>query len=433
MDAPRLDLDAFSIVCSFLADVADFLSVSLSCSSLRPIAMASLLRTHCIDLKDDVAVRKFHFFLFADAPARTPHVRAFRIVVGKRGTDKPAELSFPGHAVLLIVNILTSCPHVEAITLLLDNSLLSHKHNPPVVRAIADMQSLRSLRIQGESDDAHTLLRGIQSRLRKLDIQFHSSRNRSRFWTPCALEDVLPRLALTLEDLEITGLVVDPEGVQHMLRVTMPPLSTMTQYAAVRSLTVGYFLGKPFLDQLRYLFPALDGTLALNAFNMLQTTSEDVYADIRATNWLAQETYASGPCCRGWRSLDRVICPVPMFYMLGLRCPIRLVQIYQCTFDTMHYAIDALRENPVPRLVLSIPLREELRGLDTLFSPELAGSLTHLTLRLVYEHEDGSRTDHEAKIVASLPWSHFLVRTSIYPARECSCTQRASSSSNRLS
>ncbi|KAM5531985.1 hypothetical protein V8D89_014319 [Ganoderma adspersum] len=411
MNAPRLNLDVLSVVCSFLADVADFLSFSLTCSSLHPIAMGWLLRTRCIHLKDDVMIQKFHFFLFADAPARTPHVRAFRIVVGKQRTDKPADLSIPGHDVLRIVDILTSCPHVETITLFLDDSHLGHDHNRPIVGAIAGMQSLRALRIQGAPNDALTLLRDVQSPLRKLDIQSHSARNfGSRFWTPRALEDILPHLALTLEDLGITGLVVDPEFVQCRPRITMPPVSTMTQYAAVRSLTVRLCLGKLFLDQLQHLFPALDGTLALHRSNMLRTPSEDVYADIRATNWLAQETYASGPCSRGWRSLDRVICPAPMLYMLGLRCAIRLVRLHQCTFDTMHYAVDALRENPIPRLALSLPLGEELRGLDTLCSPELAGSLTHLTLRLAYTHEDGLGTDPGALIVARFPWSHFLAK-----------------------
>ena len=328
---------------------------------------------------------------------------------------------------LRIVDILTSCPHVETITVLLDNSFLGHEHNRPIIGAISAMQSLHSLRIQGEPNDALALLCDVKSPLRRLDIQSHSSRNGSRFWTPLALEDVLPRLALTLEDLEVTGLLVDPEGVQRMPRIVMPPLSTMTQYAAVRSLTVGCFLGRPFLDQLQHLFPALNGTLALHHFNTL--SPEEAYADIRATNLLVQETYESGPTCsRGWRSLDRVICSAPMLYMLGLCCPIRLVRLYQCTSDDLHYAADSLRENPVPRLVLSLPLVEELRGLDTLFSPELAGWLTHLTLRLVYTHEEALWTNRSADIVARLPWSHFLVCALACPVRECSCTQRASSS-----
>ena len=49
-----------------------------------------------------------------------------------------------------------------------------------------------------------------------------------------------------------------------------------------------------------------------------------------------------------------------------------------------HYAADALRENPIPRLQLT--LDHNLSTVGALFSPELAEALTHLTLCLLYSN-----------------------------------------------
>ena len=80
----------------------------------------------------------------------------------------------------------------------------------------------------------------------------------------------------------------------------------------------------------------------------------------------------------------------------------------------LRFAADALRENSVPQLKLSLLLSDGLQGLDALCGPELAGVLTHLTLELVYSgtHEDEAEqnANANARTTTCLPWSHFLVR-----------------------
>ncbi|KAI1789278.1 hypothetical protein LXA43DRAFT_589936 [Ganoderma leucocontextum] len=148
----------------------------------------------------------------------------------------------------------------------------------------------------------------------------------------------------------------------------------MTQYAGVRSLCVGGFVGKPLLDHLQYLFPALDDVLSIARLD--GRTPEDTYADIRAANQPAQDGEGGGLCSRAWKKVDRVVCDAPTLYILGLRCPVRLLRLDCCSAHALRYAADALRENPVPRLKVSLLLGDGLRGLNELCGEELAGRLT---------------------------------------------------------
>lgn len=85
-----------------------------------------------------------------------------------------------------------------------------------------------------------------------------------------------------------------------------------------------------------------------------------------------------------WKKLDRLDCSTPTPHMLGLRCPIRLLRLDRCSEHAPRYVADPLRENPISRLKVSLPLGDKLRGLDGLCnSPEVADILTHLTLHLV--------------------------------------------------
>ncbi|KAM5531987.1 hypothetical protein V8D89_014321 [Ganoderma adspersum] len=406
MAAPRLNLDILMVVCTFLGDVSDVHSFSWTCSSLYRIATRWLLRTRVIYLMEHMKVKRFHSFLFADAPTRSPHVRKLSVSVRSQIPRMPMEPRF--NQFPLIIDILASCPRVESISLVLDNESPGCRDNMSIADAIAGMQSLRSFSIKGLPNDVISLLRKVRFPLRRLDINDNPRVTREgSFWTPVALAQFLPRLAPTLENLGIDKFNVDPEDILATQNIMMPPVFTMAQHAAVRSLTVGSFHGKPLLSHVQHLFPALDGTLTIRQLDTL--TPEDTYTDIRTTNQRAQEgdRPADGSCSAShtWTKLGCVVCSVQILYILGLRCPIRLVRFDRCSSDALHYAADALRENPVPHLALSLLLGGELHGLDALLSPELAGSLTHLTLELVY-----TRTDPSARTVARFPFNHFLAK-----------------------
>ena len=115
METPTgLNWDVLAIVCKFLTRVEDVLSVSLTCSAICPVAIRHLLQIHPIFLTCSLSIRRFHYFLFADLPARAPHIRALEIGSERchspNGTDHPGEYS-------LLVEILASCPHLEHLLL----------------------------------------------------------------------------------------------------------------------------------------------------------------------------------------------------------------------------------------------------------------------------------------------------------------------------
>lgn len=414
MAAARLNLDVLMVVCKFLVRMQDLLSISLTCSSLRPVAIRQLLLTFRIYLigRDVARLEQFRSFLCADVSARALHVRTLNIllwlsprVVGPSDIDP----------VSLIIDILASCPHVETISLILNDSSFVQDDNQAIIGAIASMQGLRSLSISGPRNDALTLAREVQSPLRKLAIHSGSIGHRTSSYFPHTLNDFLPRLALTLEQFEIGVFTVDPDEIRATEDIAVPPVINMSQYSFVRSLSIGSLLGKPLLDRLQHLFPALDGTLTIGELDSGALVQEEAYADIRTTNQRAQEGDGHGLHSHcAWTKLDRVIChQAHMLYLLGLRCPIRLLRIGTCSHG-LHYATAALRENPIPRLTLSLLLGGGLQGLDELFSAELAGVLTHLTLHLLYIHDgSGKFMDRGVNTVARLPWSHFLVRTPV--------------------
>lgn len=99
-----------------------------------------------------------------------------------------------------------------------------------------------------------------------------------------------------------------------------------------------------------------------------------------------------------------------MLYALALRFPIRLIMLDKGSTETSHYAAAALRENPVPRLKLTLACA---RGMfPGIFTPELGRPLSHLTLCLVYySASDGSSRTWQADADDSIAlWDDLLVR-----------------------
>ena len=417
MSSARLNLDVLAIACEFLADVPDILSFALTCSVLRQVANRWLLSMKPIYLADGVSVRQFHAFLFADAPSRAQHVRALDILNPPR--DGPLRPTFPGDSSLL-TDILTTCPHIEHISIFLQDGSRRCTDDPRIIDAIVGIKSLRSLSIHGWSLRALDLLRSVRVPLRELGIWF--SNVEVDFWSPAALESFLPRhLAPILEKLELCNFVIDIDGTQlqdhpKILTSSLPYLD-MTTYPAVRSLRLGFVLQRPLLGHLQHFFPALDGSLSLGLLD--DSVSEDAYLAVRAANQRAQEDEQGRPSSRAWKKLDRVVCDPRMFYVLGLRCPIRHLMLDYCSpltqlLDyssplTQWYIRPALRDNPVPRLKMSFALSEGCDVLDGLFTPELASVLTHLTLVLEFANDGGPGSDADLETVAHLRWEDLLV------------------------
>ena len=208
------------------------------------------------------------------------------------------------------------------------------------------------------------------------------------------LEEVLPRFAPNLKKLELSKFVVDSERIPEVMwnLPTLPSVFTLTYYPAVRSLSVAHFMREPLLDHLQHLFPALEGTLSLGVLDSWM--DEVYYPDIRIANQRVQQ--AAVACA--WKRLDRVVCDGRMLYVLGISCPIRLIMLDHPSLYTelRAYAAEALCENLVPQLKTTLRPSPQLNVFNTVFSPELAGTLTHLTSCLMHGSDDRMRRDAEA-------------------------------------
>nr|VWP00069.1 Zn(2)-C6 fungal-type domain-containing protein [Ganoderma boninense] len=223
------------------------------------------------------------------------------------------------------------------------------------------------------TESREVLLGELRASLRALSLWGYTEE--TRIYHPAALETFLPHIASSLENLQLDDFVVDPEEFQAW-GVSPAPAYTKTQYPMVRSLSM-HLYGAPLLEHLQHLFPALDGTLSFIEF---QRSNDDIMgnpADIRSANERAQEASSSRP----WKELDCILCEPQTLYLLGLRCPVKQVVLRAMDVPLEPYAVDALRENPVPRLKLVLRHQSSFVSLCT---PELATTLTHLTLVLVY-------------------------------------------------
>ncbi len=340
MEAPQLNVDVLAIVCEFLTEVSDILSVSLTCSSVHVVAVRWLLLKRPVYLKGRPSIHRFHAFLLADTPARAPYVRDIHI-------DLMWHRSAADNDVPPILSILTLCQNLEHLTVAFQRASFQTVANPHVLDAIAAIPSLRSFTIRSQSADALPILRQFRAPVGMLGI--HSSNLNAVARHPLVLQQSLPRVVVrTLEELELDKLTFDLDGgIQASINFIFPSIFDMAPYPAVRSLFVGTFEGKPLLGRLQHLFPALDGTLRLGGLYVRD--GEEQYADIRSENLRSQESDADG-VSHTWKKLDRVVCDAPMLYTLGLRCPIRLAMIeFGLVRQHGRYAADALRENPVPQ------------------------------------------------------------------------------------
>ena len=171
MEGANLCLDVLAIVCEFLTDVSDVLSFILTTSSLRPIATRWLLSMGPIHVAGSESMRQSHSFLFADAPARTPYIRALDITNTR--PEIRGILAQPKDASILI-ELLTSCPHLDLLSFTFENDDFSNSprimDDPQIVNAIAGIPNLRirSLSIRGWDTDAYTLLHAAQPLLQIL-------------------------------------------------------------------------------------------------------------------------------------------------------------------------------------------------------------------------------------------------------------------------
>ena len=366
---PKLNVDVLAIVCEFLTDAPDILSLALTCSSIHPIAIRWLLYMGPVFLKNDLSILRFHSFLLTDISARAVHILALDVDLTWLNMYQTGADHFS-----LLLDILASCEFLEHVTITFGEASKELIDDPRFVHTITKFRRLHSFSVRSGVVDTLPIIRHICTPLLKLSIREAPD---DSAWYPSTLEKYIPRLvARTLKKLELNNLAVDQHHIQGPS--SQPILSTI-EYPAVRSLTVRFFDGRPLLEHLFHLFPAIDNTLSLGNLD-IGPGGEEAYDQIRALNKQAQDNHGA------WKKLDRVVCDGAMLYALGLRCPVRLVIINSGWLSGYSYAGDALRENPAPRLKITLRHEElSMPAFRRVFSPELAETLTHLTVCMTYD------------------------------------------------
>ena len=279
MAVPELNEDILAVICACLTDVSDVLAISLTCSSVRRLAIKQLLSLRPIHLSaGDLSIQRFHYFLFADAPARLPLIRALdietRLVRNRSLSPQRGDAS-------LLMDILTSCKLLERISFgRITFPLPRLTKDPSVIDAIASVQSLRSLFIQTPSVVALDLISKLRAPLRKLVPWCFYGDGVVFNWCSPSFQESLSHLAPTLEKLSFHELIVDPQRVQGLqdLQVQEQSFASWIQYPAVHSLSVHFSVGRLLLEPLQHLFPAVDGTFSVECIDYDYPT--DTFSDI---------------------------------------------------------------------------------------------------------------------------------------------------------
>ncbi|PIL28830.1 hypothetical protein GSI_08875 [Ganoderma sinense ZZ0214-1] len=365
-----------------LTKYPDLLSLSLTCSSFRPLAIRIMLRTRPVVLKKVATIPKFRDFLFSDATSRTPHVVALVVDVADSEIHSDPERSEQAIEALVAILRYTSCLKSLELLSSANGRPLAYLDDPRLSAAVGEVASLRELTIGGKTE-VTDFIGAVRSPLTKLTLRFLHPRGGLHEWSPTSLGAAL---------------------------ASNPPDSALppsTQFHALRSLTLTNLVAVPHLPLFLDLFPNLDGTVRLTKFIYdipdlaHQSDSErfNFFRGGREQNSTAQE----GRC---WTRLKRLVCDVETLFVLSLRCPIGLTMIQECPADA-----DSLERRWNGGL-----LEPSLGGM---IPPEAAATLTHLTLFVEYAYEACPRpaSRYIPPASADTRWSD-LWRDTLLPAIE---------------
>ena len=328
---PPLDLDILSAICAFLTDYPDLMSLSLTCSVFRPLAIRTMLRTRPIVLKTVDTILKFHDFVFSDAAARIPHILALVIEEAYDETQPDPERS--ERAIEALIAILRHAPCLMSLQLssATGGQLLGYLHDRRVSAAIGEVVSLRELTIKGQME-ATDFIGAVRSPLTKLTLCFLlNPTGGSLDWSSTFISTTLSHFKDSLESLSIEG-----SGVRLECSSLGSPAPTFTQFNNVRSLTLNELVALPHLSILLELFPNLDGNVHLTGFacyrvagpGSTQNECYNIFKRVREENGRAQKR-------RWWMRIKRLICDAETLFVLNLQCPIGLTIVHNCAVEPL--------------------------------------------------------------------------------------------------
>ena len=144
-----LHLDILSTLCDCVTERPDLLSLSLTNSIFRPLAIRALLRSRPVVLKKVATILKFHDFVFSDPTARIPHIVALVIQDTHDKTQRDPQCIARAVDALIAILRQASClvsPQLRAVTGKQPPGYLPWHHR--LSSALGEVASLRELTIE---------------------------------------------------------------------------------------------------------------------------------------------------------------------------------------------------------------------------------------------------------------------------------------------
>ncbi|KAI1782370.1 hypothetical protein LXA43DRAFT_871315, partial [Ganoderma leucocontextum] len=286
----QLNFDVLRLICSVLTDVSDVLSFSLTCSSLRPVAVRQRLSMRPITLADPKSVRDLYNFVFVDEQARGPQICAITIPVQRTLRDPSKQL------VDCLLAVLVSATSLRTLSLYVPGQQSTLFGHPRFLAAVAGMSSLQELSIVSSVDLANHILGSTRSSLKT----FRHSDLYKDYERKLLTSGTAPQLASTLEEIDVP------------LSFLVAAAKSSTSLPAVRSVTLTGVFDLFRLEILLAVFPNLDRTLIVN--ESIRAYGDDDLVALQRLNREAQKT-------RGWKGIDQVATSPFMLHALGLTCP----------------------------------------------------------------------------------------------------------------
>ncbi len=111
-----LNFDVLLVICRFITDVSTVLSFSLTCSTLRPVAIERRVSMRPVAIDQTSSLRDLYNFIFVDEKTRSPHIHTITIEERNPGSSLTQATSSEGD-IDCMVAILASATHMRTLFL----------------------------------------------------------------------------------------------------------------------------------------------------------------------------------------------------------------------------------------------------------------------------------------------------------------------------
>ena len=394
----KLDTDIIEAVCSSIDNRRDLLSVSLTSSVLRDIAIRQLLRSHTIYLRSRKTIRAFYAFIFSRNPSLAPHIRSLVIpanawfrVAPPWETDLPEDIEH-------IMDILDCAENLDTLDLSLPPS---YEFSPRFVSTLAAGRTVRHLSLSKGSRPwdtcwVHHALQAIRSPLVTLRVRSRPERYID-FSPSAAASHFGQSFSHFSTSSTLTTLYLDHIPMYDDSFLQLPRFLSVRSLALTRPLT-----REPNVAALLYLFPSLDRTLSLR---MVRGAGYDPVSDPE-TLAEVQENNKRAQVVSRWTKLDTLECDYTAVQLLALQCPVR--RLITDTFDFSY--LGRIRPQRLVIDHIGIPYYEEISLFHTdEDAVEDSPSITHAVLIVTCNTQEYEDTKRFAFNHDDMDWKAILV------------------------